>query len=146
VPHHPGRYAFTCDVGEEGSIQTLLHSVRQRFKNQPLHALLHAVAYASPDAMRGPFLRTSKGDFLEAHALSSYSLVALAREAFPLMARRRGGGLGEGGEGGGLPVPPPPPPLVEGVGGSVGEGVGGEGGSIVSLSYLGSSRVRRLIP
>lgn len=114
-----------------------------RFDRRPLHAVLHSVAYASPQAMRGPFLHTTRADFAEAHALSSYSLVALAREALPFMAARRGGGSGEVGDGGGgagggglsLPLPPPPPP-------EEGEGADDDGGgAIIALSYLGSSRV-----
>ncbi len=133
--HTTGRYSLACDVGDEGSIQALFQAAQQRFEGQPLHALLHSVAYAAPEAMRGPFLRTTKRDFLEAHALSSYSLVALAREAFPLMARRRGGGVGEEGEGGGLPAPPPPPAARASEAGAE------EGGAIIALSYLGASRV-----
>lgn len=101
---HTGRYSFACDAADDASIKTLLHSVHERFDRRPLHALLHSIAYASPQAMRGPFLRTGRADFVEAHALSSYSLVALAREAFPFMAARGGASVVGGWRGVGMGV------------------------------------------
>ena len=41
-----------------------------------LDFLLHSVAFAPKDAMANPFLETTREDFLAAHDISAYSLVA----------------------------------------------------------------------
>ena len=56
-----------------------------------LDFLVHAVAFASRDAISAPFLETSRADFAQSLDISAYSLVALARGAAPLMERRGGG-------------------------------------------------------
>ena len=56
-----------------------------------LDILVHAVAYAPREALTGTFLQaTSREGFRVAHEVSSYSLIALAQRAQPLMAGRRG--------------------------------------------------------
>ena len=50
-----------------------------------MHLLLHSVAFAPRDALEGEFINTSREAFRVAHDVSAYSLVALAREAAPLM-------------------------------------------------------------
>ncbi|HTI34899.1 MAG TPA: SDR family oxidoreductase, partial [Miltoncostaea sp.] len=52
----------------------------------------HAVAYARPEDLGGRFVETSREGFHLAVDVSSYSLVALAREAEPYM-RDRGGSI-----------------------------------------------------
>jgi len=54
-----------------------------------LDILVHAVAFAPREALAGDFVSsTSREAFAVAHDVSSYSLVALARAAAPLMAGR----------------------------------------------------------
>ena len=43
--------------------------------------VLHSVAFAPKAAMANPFLDTQREDFLTAHEISAYSLVALSRAA-----------------------------------------------------------------
>jgi enoyl-[acyl-carrier protein] reductase I len=47
--------------------------------------LLHSVAFAPREALEGTFLNTTREAFRVAHDVSAYSLIALAREAAPLM-------------------------------------------------------------
>ena len=47
--------------------------------------MLHSVAFAPKEALEGDFVSTSREAFRVAHDVSSYSLVALARGATPLM-------------------------------------------------------------
>ena len=47
--------------------------------------LLHSVAFAPKEALEGDFVSTSREAFRLAHDISAYSLVALAREAAPMM-------------------------------------------------------------
>jgi enoyl-[acyl-carrier protein] reductase I len=51
-----------------------------------LDVLIDAVAFAKREELEGEFIQTSRDGFALAHDVSAYSLVALAREARPLMA------------------------------------------------------------
>ena len=56
-----------------------------------LDAVIHAVAFAPGEALKGSFVEnTSRDAFRIAHDVSSYSFTALARAAHPLMAGRQG--------------------------------------------------------
>jgi enoyl-[acyl-carrier protein] reductase I len=72
-----------CDVTKDAEIATVFTAVGQKFGK--LHLLLHSVAFAPREALEGSFVNTSRDAFRTAHDVSSYSLVALAREAAPLM-------------------------------------------------------------
>jgi enoyl-[acyl-carrier protein] reductase I len=58
--------------------------VREKFGK--LHLLLHSVAFAPRESLEGQFVNTTREAFRVAHDVSAYSLVALAREAAPLMS------------------------------------------------------------
>jgi enoyl-[acyl-carrier protein] reductase I len=47
--------------------------------------LVHSIAYAPAEELKGEFLSTSREGFRIAHDVSVYSLIALARAAAPLM-------------------------------------------------------------
>ena len=76
-----------------------------------LHCLLHSVAFATTQSIKSPLLECSRDDFRIAHDASTYSLIALARGATPLMTRSDGTYSNSGSP------------------------------SIVTLSYLGAQRV-----
>jgi len=73
-----------CDVTRDEEITRALAAVRERFGK--LNLLLHSVAFAPREALEGSFLNTTREAFRVAHDVSAYSLVALAREAAPLMS------------------------------------------------------------
>jgi enoyl-[acyl-carrier protein] reductase I len=83
----PGAEAFMCDVATDEDISRLFSELAERYGK--LHVLVHSVAYAPADELKGAFVDTSREGFRIAHDVSAYSLVALARAAQPLMA---GGG------------------------------------------------------
>ena len=56
-----------------------------RGQTDRLDLLLHSVAFAPKEALEGDFVSTTREAFRTAHDISAYSLVALAREAAPLM-------------------------------------------------------------
>ena len=56
-----------------------------RGQTDRLDLLLHSVAFAPKEALEGDFVSTTREAFRVAHDISAYSLVALAREAAPLM-------------------------------------------------------------
>lgn len=80
-----------CDVTSDEQVRDLFATVER--ERGGLDFLVHAVAYASREAISEPFLNTSRADFLQALDISAYSLVALARAAAPLMDRRGGGSV-----------------------------------------------------
>jgi enoyl-[acyl-carrier protein] reductase I len=89
-----------CDVTKEEELEALRESLVGL--NRPLHTVVHSLAFANREDLSRPFVETSRGGFLLAQEVSSYSLVAVARATAPVMT---------------------------------------EGGSISTLTYLGSSRV-----
>jgi len=72
-----------CDVTSDEQIDRVFAEAGRKFGK--LHLLLHSVAFAPPEALKGGFLNTSREAFRIAHDVSAYSLVALARGAAPLM-------------------------------------------------------------
>ena len=79
----PGAEAYMCDVSDDAAIAQLFGQLKERYDK--LHVLVHSVAFAPSDAMKGEFVDTSREGFRIAHDVSVYSLVALARSAAPLM-------------------------------------------------------------
>jgi enoyl-[acyl-carrier protein] reductase I len=92
--------ALLCDVTVPGQLDALATELKLRYER--LDCVVHSIAFAKPDDLRGSFLETSRDGYLLAQEVSSYSLVAVARAMAPLMTG---------------------------------------GGSILTLSYLGSARV-----
>ena len=80
-----------CDVTNEAEIDALFRGVEE--KHGGLDFVVHAVAFASRTAISEPFVQTTRRDFLEALDVSTYSLIALARGAAPLLERRGGGSI-----------------------------------------------------
>jgi enoyl-[acyl-carrier protein] reductase I len=74
---------YELDVQNDEQIATLFDTLGERWGK--LDFLLHSVAFAPKAAMSNPFVETTRGDFLIAHEVSAYSLVALARAATALM-------------------------------------------------------------
>lgn len=81
----------TADVTDDASLDAAFAAVASS-SGGALAAVLHAVAYAPPAALKGPLLDTSRSDWAVAHDVSAYSLVALARRSAPLLAAHPGGG------------------------------------------------------
>jgi enoyl-[acyl-carrier protein] reductase I len=74
---------FPCDVSSDEQIRTFFEKTKG--ETGRLDLLLHAVAFAPKEALEGDFVSTTREAFRVAHDISAYSLVALAREAVPLM-------------------------------------------------------------
>ncbi len=91
---------LACDVTSDENLDRLAADL----KSSPgrLDCVVHSIAFANREDLARPFLETSRSGYLLAQEISSYSLVAVARAAAPLMR---------------------------------------SGGSIITLSYLGASRV-----
>jgi len=79
----PGAEAFMCDVSKDEEITRLFEQLKSRYGK--LHTLVHSVAYAPAEELKGDFINTSREGFRVAHDISVYSLIAVARAALPLM-------------------------------------------------------------
>src|SRR6202012_5048966 len=80
---------FVMDVGGDADIEQGFSSLKTRWPSFDI--LVHAVAFASREALTGDFLSaTSREAFKVAHDISSYSLTALARASQPFMQGRAG--------------------------------------------------------
>src|SRR5271167_4921392 len=79
----PGAEAYMCDVSKDEDIDRLFATLKER--HGKLHALVHSVAYAPADELKGDFVNTTREGFRIALDVSVYSLVAVARAAAPLM-------------------------------------------------------------
>ena len=96
----PGALSYSCDVTSDQEINKLFESIKD--DAGILHGVVHSLAFAKKEELTGAYYNTSRDGYLLAQNISSYSLVAVARGALPLMT---------------------------------------EGGSIVTLTYLGGERV-----
>jgi enoyl-[acyl-carrier protein] reductase I len=74
---------FPCDVSSDDQIAAFFEKVRG--ETDRLDLMLHSLAFAPKEALEGDFISTTREAFRVAHDVSAYSLVALAREATPLM-------------------------------------------------------------
>jgi len=78
----PGAEAYQCDVTRDEEISALFENLKRWGK---LDILVHSVAYAPAEDLKGGFIETSREGFRVAHDVSVYSLIAVARGAAPLM-------------------------------------------------------------
>ena len=74
-----------CDVQSDEDIRRVFE--RWKAANGELDILVHALAFARREDLDGEFVNTSREGFTLALDVSAYSLVALAREARPLLHR-----------------------------------------------------------
>ena len=88
------------DVSDEAQVQALFETVQQRWGK--LDFLVHSIAWAPQQDLRGRVVDSSRDGFLQAMDVSCHSFVRLAKLAEPLMT---------------------------------------QGGSLMTMSYLGSERV-----
>ena len=97
---YEARMVVECDVNNDESIKKAFTTIGQEVGT--IHGVVHSVAFANADDLKGQFIDTSRDGYAFAQDTSAYSLIAVAREAKPFMT---------------------------------------EGGSIITMSYLGAERV-----
>src|SRR5512133_615302 len=79
----PGAEAFMCDVSKDEEIERVFGQLKERYGK--LHILVHSVAFAPAEELKGNFVNTTREGFRLAHDVSVYSLIAVSRAAAPLM-------------------------------------------------------------
>ncbi len=78
-----GASGFQCDVASDEQIEAVFAAFREKYGK--IEILVHAVAYAPAEELRGEFVNTSREGFRIAHDVSVYSLIAVSRAAAALM-------------------------------------------------------------
>jgi enoyl-[acyl-carrier protein] reductase I len=79
----PNAQAFQCDVSRDEEIAQFFEQLKERYGK--LDGIVHSVAFAPAEDMKGDFIATSREGFRIALDTSAYSLVAVSRAARPLM-------------------------------------------------------------
>jgi len=77
-----------CDVTSDAEIDAAFAALRERWGE--LDAVIHSLAFAGRDELKGRYVDTTREGFRLALDISAYSLVAMARCAEPLLAPRKG--------------------------------------------------------
>lgn len=80
------RPVFVCDVEHEGAVDRLASEIAAA-GHGPIHGIVHSIAFANYSAGPRAFHETTRADFLQATAVSSFSLVEIARAFKAALAR-----------------------------------------------------------
>jgi enoyl-[acyl-carrier protein] reductase I len=78
-----------CDVTDDASVDAVFATLEKKWDN--LDFLVHAIAYADKDELKGKYLNTSRDNFVRSLDISCYSFTAVSQRAVPLM--KNGGSL-----------------------------------------------------
>ncbi|MCK4739519.1 MAG: enoyl-ACP reductase [Deltaproteobacteria bacterium] len=80
------KIVLPCDVTKDSEIKKVFQTVQEEWGG--LDMLIHSVAFAKKEELKNDFISTSREGFNIALEVSAYSLIAIAREALPLMEGR----------------------------------------------------------
>lgn len=78
-----------CDVNCDESVKNAFQKIGE--EAGCIHGLVHSIAFAHSEDLRGEFIDTSRSGYAFAQDTSAYSLIAVAREAKPLL--KEGGSI-----------------------------------------------------
>ncbi|MFK7968143.1 MAG: enoyl-ACP reductase [Rickettsiaceae bacterium] len=76
-------FVLECDVTNDASMDNVFKTVKEKWGK--VDFLVHAIAFADKNELRGRYIDTSLPNFLNAMNISCYSLTALAKRVEPLM-------------------------------------------------------------
>jgi len=77
-----------CDVTKDEELDSVFQHLQREWG--ALDILIHSIAFANREDLANPYVQTSRQGFHLALDVSAYSLVALTRQAVPLMEGRNG--------------------------------------------------------
>jgi enoyl-[acyl-carrier protein] reductase I len=77
-----------CDVRSDADIKRVFAEVDKAWGGMDI--LVHSIAFANKEELKGSFLNTTREGFSMAMDISAYSLIGLVKEAAPLMRDREG--------------------------------------------------------
>src|ERR1700751_3322146 len=76
-------FVLDADVASQGSLDGVFVALTRRWGR--LDFLVHAIAFADKDELKGKYLQTTRGNFLRTLEISCYSFTDVSRRAAPLM-------------------------------------------------------------
>lgn len=77
-----------CDVTKDEEIDLVFNRLKEEWGR--LHILVHSMAFANKEELKGTFRDTSREGFKLALDVSAYSLVTFAKKSYPLMENQDG--------------------------------------------------------
>ena len=77
-----------CDVTDDLQMEEAFQRVKEQMGS--LSVVVHSIAYANRDDLGGDFSETGREGFRLALDISAYSLVSIAKHAYPLMSEKGG--------------------------------------------------------
>ena len=80
-----------CDVAEEGAADKVVGQLGKHWDR--LDFVIHALAFADKDALKGDYMETGRGQFLESMLVSAFSFTEIAKACRPMMQAGGGGAL-----------------------------------------------------
>ena len=78
-----GAFTFPCDVSSDEDILNAAQAVKERWGS--VDVLVHSVAFADKEDLKGRFIDTSREGFKIAMDISAYSLIAICKAFEPLL-------------------------------------------------------------
>ena len=91
LPGHERMRVIRCDVTKPEEIDALFADLAERWGT--LDILVHSIAFAPIEELKGSFTSISRDGLLSAIDISAYSLVALTRGAVPMFEKAGGGSV-----------------------------------------------------
>jgi enoyl-[acyl-carrier protein] reductase I len=91
LPGHENIAVMPCDVTKQEEIDALFAELERRWGR--LDILVHCIAFAPLEELKGRFTGVSRNGLLSAIDISAYSLIALTRGAVPLFEKAGGGSV-----------------------------------------------------
>ncbi|MFQ5468086.1 MAG: enoyl-ACP reductase FabI [Kiloniellaceae bacterium] len=73
-----------CDVTDDASIDAVFRTIEETWGG--LDFVVHAIAYADKDELKGKYVATSRDNFVRSLDISCYSFTAIAQRAVPFMS------------------------------------------------------------
>ena len=91
LPGHEHMPVMPCDVTKQDEVDALFAEIEKRWGK--LDILVHCIAFAPMEELKGTFSSVSRNGLLTAIDISAYSLVSLTRSAVPLFEKAGGGSV-----------------------------------------------------
>ena len=76
-------FTLPCDVTDPASVDDVFAAIAQRWGG--LDFLVHAIAFSNKDELKGKYVNTTRGNFVQTLDISCYSFTALCQRAVGLM-------------------------------------------------------------
>ena len=81
----PNAKGYVCDVDKDENIENLFKIIKKDYGH--LDGILHSIAHANTEDLRGEFINTSREGFAHANDISAYSLIAVCRYAKNILSK-----------------------------------------------------------